>query len=84
MGKGIAAWAQPLNPRQHHPDRLDSRLVTNASNGTSAGEQESCPLEPRSAQASAATIAASPAMIAVRRRSWIMPSIVRTMPILTE
>ena len=27
----------------HHPDRLGSRLITNASNGSSAGEQESLP-----------------------------------------
>ncbi len=27
----------------HHSDRLGSRLITNASNGTSAGEQETLP-----------------------------------------
>ncbi len=39
----LATESTTLALQFHHPDRLGSRLVTNASNGTSAGEQESLP-----------------------------------------
>lgn len=39
----LATESTSLALQFHHPDRLGSRLVTNASNGSSAGEQESLP-----------------------------------------
>ncbi len=39
----LATESTSMAMQFHHPDRLGSRLVTNASDGSSGGEQESLP-----------------------------------------